>query len=125
MSDKLTGPQRLALEALLSGASKPDAAEIAGRTERTVNRWVTGDPAFRAALDEASAEAIDEGGRRLALMLNLATKRLHDVLANPTANPGLWLRAADLVVNHMIRLREHGDIEERIAKLEQRIGNGK
>jgi len=123
MSDKLTGPQRLALDALLSGASKPEAAALAGRTERTVNRWVTGDPAFRAALDEASAEAIDEGGRRLALMLSLANRRIYDVLLseNPPSKSGLWLRAADLVVSHMIRLREHGDIEERIKALEERI----
>ena len=123
MSEKLTGPQRLALDALLSGASKAQAAAIASRTERTVNRWLTEDTAFRAALSDASAQAIDEAGRRLAMILELSNQRVYDVLEsdNPPAKGGLWLRAADMVISNLIRLREHGDIEERIKKLEERI----
>ena len=117
----LTTVQRKALEALISGASKQQAAIVAGRTERTINRWLTDCPAFKQALNEASAMAIDDASRRLALMLNLATQRLYDVLMTPTANTGTMLRAFDLTVSNLIKLRDHGQLEERIQALEERI----
>jgi hypothetical protein len=117
----LTTPQRRALDALTSGGSKAQAAIVAGRTERTVNRWLTDCPAFRQALDEATAAAVDDASQRLALLLGLATQRLQEILANPTTPSAVLLRAIDLAPSTYIRLRDHGNIEERITALEERI----
>jgi hypothetical protein len=117
----LTAPQRRGLDALTSGGSKAQAAIVAGRTERTVNRWLTDCPAFRAAIDDATTMAIDDASQRMALMLGLSIQRLFEILDNPTTNSAVLLRAIDLQASNYIKLREHGDIEERIKALEEQI----
>jgi hypothetical protein len=51
--------QRLALEALVAGKKRTEAAEAAGVTRQTVHRWLL-DPVFLAALHQARCEAWTE-----------------------------------------------------------------
>jgi hypothetical protein len=51
--------QRLALEALVAGQKRTEAAEAAGVTRKTVHRWLL-DPVFLTALHQARCEAWTE-----------------------------------------------------------------
>lgn len=67
----LTEPQRLAIEALLSGASTTDAALSAGVDRSTLYRWRKDDCTFQAALSAAKRERWEQVN---SLFLNLATQ---------------------------------------------------
>jgi len=117
----LSTPQRAALQALADGASKQQAATIAGRTRRTLDRWIGEDPAFGAALKQATNAAVADASRRLAALLDDAIKAIAYVLKHPETANHTRLRAADAAINNLIRLREFDDLEQRISALEERL----
>jgi hypothetical protein len=54
--DNLTAPQRRAIRALMESRTNGEAAKLARIGEATLYRWL-GDPIFKAALQEAEAQA--------------------------------------------------------------------
>lgn len=126
MSDKtghLTKPQRLALEAFANGAGRDQAAAVADRTRRTVDRWMVEDPAFKAAVTELSSQAVDDGGRRLALLLEEAIQVFEDIMGGEEVPYSIRLKAAQAVISNVIKLREFHELEERVSALEERLQN--
>ena len=120
-SGHLTAAQRAALRALSEGGSKSQAATIAGRTERTISRWIAEDAAFGDALKRATDVTIADASRRLAALLDEAVYTLEDILVSDSVAPHVKLRAVDLVVGHLVKLREHGDLSDRVAALEEKV----
>lgn len=116
--------QRTALQALADGASKNQAATLADRTRRTLDRWIADDPAFGDALKQATAAAVADANRRLAALLDEAIRALAYVLKHPETADHNRLRAADNVISNLIRLREFDELEQRITALEEHI-NGR
>jgi hypothetical protein len=118
----LTTPQRKALRALASGATKSQAATLAGRHERTISRWITEDSAFTDALKASTDRAVDDAGRRLAALLDLAVDVLIDIMRRDyEISPHVRLRAVDVAIGSLIKLREHGELTDRVAALEDRL----
>jgi len=120
----LSTAQRAALQALTDGASKDQAATLAGRTRRTLDRWIGEDPAFGAALKQSTDATVADAGRRLAGLLDDAIKALGYVLKHPETADHNRLRAADAVISNLIRLREFHELEERVSALEEQASNG-
>lgn len=117
----LSTPQRAALDALASGATKAQAASIAKRTRRTLDRWIATEPAFSGALKNVTDAAVADAARRLAMMLDRALDVLDIVLQDPTTPHHVQLRAIDTVVGNLIKLREFDELEQRITALEERL----
>lgn len=69
--DRLSEPQRMAIESLLSGASTTAAALAAGVDRSSLYRWRKDDFTFQAALSAMRRERWEEVN---ALVLNLARK---------------------------------------------------
>ena len=116
----LTTNQRRALEALLSGASKEQAAAAAGVRVRQLNRYLEA-PNFRAALDKATAAAVGAvarrmvGGMETAVFIMLA-------LAEDEAQPSsVRLRACIAIIEHGPRLFEQVELIRRLEVLEGRL----
>ena len=120
----LSTAQRAALQALTDGASKDQAATLAGRTRRTLDRWILEDPSFGSALKQSTGAAVVDAGRRLAGLLDDVIKALGNLLKHPETADHNRLRAADAVISNLIRLREFDDLEQRISVLEERLTNG-
>jgi len=120
----LSKAQRTALRALSSGATKRQAAVLAHRTERTLNRWIVEDLAFREGLKSTTSVAIADASRRLAMMLDEAMDVLKDIMTQ-RGKPNERLRAVDMVVSNLVKLREFDDLEQRISVLEEQVGNGR
>ena len=116
----LTGPQRAALDALASGASRSQAAAIANRTERTLARWLD-EPAFQSALSAVTDRAIADAARRLATTLSLAVDTIGDLLADDDTPAHVRLRAAQVAIDSAVKLRELTDLADRVAALEKKI----
>jgi hypothetical protein len=104
--------------ALLTAPTVAEAARVAGVAERTIYRWLANDPAFVADLRSAEAAAIDHAARRLVGLQDDAISVLGDVIADTDAAPGVRVRAAALIVDLSLRLRELRSLEERVAALE-------
>lgn len=114
---KLSAKQHRALSALLTSKSVAEAAAATGLGERTIYRWLT-DPAFRQALSAAEGELIDAATRRLLTLQGTALDTLEAVLGDEDASAGVRIRAAQMVLDHLLKLRELRDIEQRLQALE-------
>lgn len=117
----LSAQQRRAVEALLTHGTVKAAAEAAGVTRKTMYRW-QGTPEFIAAVKEAEAAAIEELSRALTGLGREALQALRDALA-PTQRMNHRLRAAEIALGNLLRVRELVEIEERLARLEA-MSNG-
>lgn len=110
--------QTKAIAALLTEPTIEEAARVAGVGRRTLFRWLAEDAAFVAELRTAEEAAIDHAARRLVGLQDAAINVLSDVLTAPDVAPGVRVRAASLIVELSLRLRELRSLEERVSALE-------
>lgn len=119
-AENITDRQRRAIAALLSTRNVTEAARLAHVGERTLYRWLT-EPVFRAELLKAEGAAIDQAARRLIGMQDGALEVLSELLAAARAPAGVRLRAAQAVLDYLLRLRELRNTEKRLADLEAAV----
>lgn len=107
------------IAALLDPAHRSQEAACAavGVPVRTLQNWLL-DPAFVAQLRKAEGNAIDESVRRLISVSAAADSVIVSIMSNRDNPPGIRLRAAGMIKETLVRLRELRNIEERIAALE-------
>lgn len=117
----LTSKQKAAIAALLEGQTQGGAARAAGVARQTLGKWLN-NPDFAQALREGSDGAIRAASARLAALTEAAVDSIEASMTQPTT-PGasLRLRAADALLSHALRIREHADILERLSELERRL----
>jgi hypothetical protein len=117
---EITPTQRRFLAALLVSRTVSEAIRRANVSERSAWRWMK-DEAFRAALEEAEGQTLEDVMRRLIGMQEQALNALQAILGDPQARHGDKLRAIDMALSHFLRLREAITLEERLNELERRI----
>jgi hypothetical protein len=115
--DRLTTKQRRALAVLLEGQTMGAAATAAGVSPKTLYRW-RHEPAFVAELRAGESELIAGALRSLTALARPAVTVAGRVLADEGAPAGVRLRAAQTVIDALLRLKEAADLEARIAALE-------
>jgi hypothetical protein len=108
----------LVIGALAAGATYEDAAQAAGISERTVRRRMA-DPDFRARLWETRGRYLDRALGRLSEISVEAVDALAGLLSSDSER--VRLRAAVVVLDHGRKLREAGEIEERLVVLEESV----
>lgn len=114
----LTTAQKRAISALLTERNTRDAAAKAKVGERTIWRWLS-DNTFRAELTRQEGELIDQAARRLVGLQDGAIAVFDTILTSSTANDANKLRAAQAVLDYLLKLRELVTLEERIKRLEE------
>lgn len=114
---KLTFAQRKAIETLFTTGSAQAAADAAGVNRATIYKWRNNDETFAEAMREAEADAVAGLARSLAGLGEAATQALYDAL-QPTEKMSTRLRAAEIVTDRLLKLRELVTLEERIRALE-------
>lgn len=106
---------------MLEHKSVGEAASSIGVGERTLFRWLT-EPAFKLALSAAESDLLDAATRRLLTLQDDAIGAFESLLAEDSAaSDTVRLRAASAVLDHLLKLRELRDIEQRLTALEQAI----
>ncbi len=124
--DTLTTKQKLAIAALLSERGVKEAAEKAGVGRETLHRWLR-EPEFSEALKQAELKAIEGATRQLVGLSEQAIEVLRGILDESSifhpAVAGVKVRAAGLVLDKLIALRQLFELEERIAALESGAKN--
>lgn len=117
---RLTPKQQAAIAALLAAKDVRQAALLAGVPERTLFRWLALDD-FRAALAREETRIITHTSRLLTAATAEAVQTMQDTMRDPNALPGVRLRASDLLLKNAREYREHEQLEERLARLEDII----
>jgi hypothetical protein len=120
MSDKRrqAADERLALE-LAAGASLKTAAEAARVSIRTATRR-RADLAFRGRETELRADMVNQALGRLANASAAAAAVVTRVMLEDTESE-TRLRAAKTLLDLMIKVREHTQIDDRLADFERRL----
>ena len=116
---ELTPKQTRAITALLSAKDVQSAAKEAGVGERTLHAWLT-DPAFKDALKAAEATAIEDAVRRLAGAAQYAVIVVQMIMADKANTASVRLRAASVLLEQTMKLRQFADLEQRLSDLEQK-----
>lgn len=116
----LSSGQQRAIVALLSERTVAEAAEQARVGERTIWRWLA-DPAFKAALVTAEGEMIDVATRRLLALQAGAIEMVERIMLDEAAGAHVRLRAAQALIDYLLKLRELRNIEARLARLEAEL----
>lgn len=109
------------IAALFTCRTVAQAAQQAGVGRRTVYTWLCEDEAFQNAVREAEEAAIAGTVRRLCTLADKALSVLAGVLNDTKASQATRVRAAEVVLANLIRLRELRNVEERLVQLEERI----
>lgn len=118
---KLSAKQVKALAHYFDTGDVSQATSAAGVNRSTFYRWVNDDPLFQAAMAEAEARALAFLSGRLVSLAKKATDTIESVLDSKTATTAQRLRAADIVLGNLLRVRELVTMEERIARLEKTL----
>jgi transposase-like protein len=118
----LTHKQRQAIPALLASGTVTAAAEAAGISRETLYRWLRTDAQFRAELHAAEALALAETTRRLVALSGHALTTITGVMLDATEPGAIRLRAADVILQRLLQLRELVTLEDRITALEESAG---
>lgn len=113
----LSPKQRRALLALADGATNRLAAQQAGVSERSIQRWRSA-PAFAEALHKAEGDKLSDVARQLTALSLTAAATLAEILDDKTLPVSARLRAAQLVLEHGQRLHDMRLFAARLEALE-------
>lgn len=118
----MTRPRRLRgegelLQLLVSGVTVKDAAARTGLSERTVYRRLQ-DAGFRERLEAVRRERWTRIGDVMTAATLPSAKKLISLL-DQAVPYSVQLGAARTILEQSVRLREHTEIEERLAALEE------
>lgn len=109
------------IAALAMGKSIAEAAGDVGISERTARRWLA-ETEFRQHVETARSELMKQALAQLSGVASDAVKTLKDLLTSPNDNAKLG--AARPILANLISLKEHHELEERIARLEAQLPKG-
>lgn len=120
-----TGPRRkaavgIAAAALVAGDTVRDAAAKAGIGRRTLTRWLA-NPKFVARVEALRTEAVTTAMNRLNTSMSAAADTLTELLTDDDAQ--MRFKAAKAVLEITMRLKEHGELTQRIMDLERARAN--
>lgn len=119
MKALLTSKQSTALEALLSGQSRQEAASLARVHHRTLTRWLTL-PAFKEALKHGQASRLQQVYQELTLAALEAVSALRELLETPHQRGAqVKARAAHSILSLLPAFHQVIDLEERVSLLER------
>ncbi len=115
---RITAKQEKAAVALASGRTVHDAALATGAADRTVYQWLQS-PDFRAAIGEMRDRLLSEAIGKLSEAASAAVVRLRALVDDETAT--IALRASVAVLDALVKVREFGELSERVAALQEQI----
>lgn len=113
----LTARQTKAIELLLIGTSIKEVANTVNVSRGTVYRWLD-QPNFQSTINKEKNQVVERLSLALASLGQKAVKTLEEALDDSTAGTSVRVRAADVVINRILSIREIVDFEDRLTKLE-------
>ena len=113
-----------AIAALLSQRNHEEAAQVAGVSKSSLNRWLKM-PEFQSAYLEARRAAMFQANARLQQASSAAVSTLVKVMVDPSTPASARVRAADCILARGNQGLENEDLDSRLAALERAANFGK
>ncbi len=110
----------LIIGGLSAGLTHADAADLAGVSTKTVQRRLA-DERFVAEVARRRGQQVERVTGQLSQLSVRAVDTLESALGDES--PTIRLRAADLTLNWLVRLRREADLERRIAEIELELAS--
>jgi hypothetical protein len=110
----------LILSGLAAGLTHAETAELANVSSKTVQRRLSND-AFAAEVARRRGQQVERITGRLSELSSRAVDTLTDALGDDSAT--IRLRAADLTLNWLVKLRREADLERRITEIELELAD--
>jgi phage terminase small subunit len=104
--------------ALAGGANISEATRVTGIALSTAKRWLS-DPELRSHVEAVRQRMVDEAVGRLAALAGKAIATLDTAL--DAESDGVRVRAAVAILDKLLQLREHTELETRILALEESL----
>lgn len=121
----LTPKQQNVLQALLAGQSITAAAAACRVGVSSIHRWLN-EPAFACALKQAQDKIFRGSFDKLKAMVGEAIDRLRLELGNERdGTSSTRIKAADSIIGACLKLGDHLELTDRVAKLEADIEQAK
>lgn len=98
-----------ALQALLTHPSKTEAAEAAGISVRTLQRYLA-DESFQEAYRDAFQDLVTDATRQVQQSLSPAIKALRSIVEDEGENASARISAARALLEYGLRMTELSDI---------------
>lgn len=117
---KITPKQQKAIQAIIEGKSKADAAALAGVAARTIYKWLNSQ-AFADQLRTAETFALLNSQAALIARIDENIEILDTIKRNGDASDNARIRAIQLELDVMLQWRNVTILEERITELEKRV----
>ena len=115
-----TDTDELILSGLSAGLTHAEAADLAATSTKTVQRRLT-DEHFATEVARRRGQQVERVTGRLTELSIRAVSTLEDALGDDS--PTIRLRAADLTLNWLVRLRREADLERRITEIELELAS--
>lgn len=122
-NSSLPSKQVKVIAALLSHRTVEEAANAADIAPRTIYRWMQSER-FRIALAQAQGEVLMDAVRALVADMQKNHEVMMKIRDDGDNEDSVRLRAAQALDNSLLRWRELGSVEERLAELERIVHNG-
>lgn len=116
----LTPKQKKAVGVLITNWDVAAAATAVGVSRVTLYTWLV-KAEFKAALDTSSGLALENVSRGLVALSTAALDTLRQVLDDPNTPAGVKIRAAEVILSNLLKLRVEIELERRILALEERV----
>ena len=113
---KISPKQQRAALAIAAGKPVAEAAKVAKVSLHTVYIWGR-QAAFRTSVADARTRIFEESADRLAQGMSKAAARLMALTQHE--DPSIALRASIAVLDHAVRLREHGSLAADVLDLKR------
>ena len=120
LDEALQPRQLVALKTLARGGTTADAAAAAGKSTRTVERWLAR-PGFKDALRDMQTAVLRSVAAQLAGLACRAVHTLESLLAGESTSDAVRLRAAIATLDAAAKWREALSMEQRLAALEDAV----
>jgi hypothetical protein len=115
---KLDRKMEAAIAALLTQRNHEEAAQSAGVSKRTLNRWLK-TPVFQSAYLEARRAVMFQANARLQQASSAAVSTLVKVMVDPSTPASARVRAADCILARGNQGLENEDLDTRLSALER------
>lgn len=92
----------------------------AGVQPGTLSRWLS-QADFRDELTRLSDMLLKDAAVKLKATAETAVDVIYECMIDEDTDPGVRLRASDMMLSHVLKLVEITELQERILKLEQRL----
>lgn len=109
VQNNITIRQQKAIQALLTCRTRGEAAEQAGISHKTLQRYLE-DPNFIAEYKRAAAQTLDAATRSLQRGVLDATERLHKIVIDDKASASAQIAASRALCEFALRFTEFNDI---------------